>query len=96
MNIFKSGHSLRLAGLESQPAVRCLSGLSSSGERKGLLERTFGLESNTGSADTNRWTMFIPAFSTHICLGAPYGWSAIRLVFCILSSGLWALTSEGS
>ena len=40
VNIFKSGHSLRLGGLESQPAVRCLSGLSSSGERKGLLERT--------------------------------------------------------
>ena len=50
---------------------------SSCGERKGLLERTFGLESNTGSAQTNRWTMFLPAFSTHICLGAPYGWSAI-------------------
>ena len=88
VNIFKSGHSLRLGLLESQPAVRCLSGLSSSGERKGLLERTFGLESNTGSADTKRWKMFIPAFSTHICLGAPYGWSAIRLVFSILSSGL--------
>eukprot|EP00094_Tigriopus_californicus_P000584 TCALIF_00566-PA protein Name:"Similar to yhjX Uncharacterized MFS-type transporter YhjX (Escherichia coli (strain K12))" AED:0.10 eAED:0.28 QI:0/0.75/0.8/1/0.75/0.4/5/779/269 len=25
----------------------------------------------------NRWAMFLPAFATHICLGAPYGWSAI-------------------
>ena len=22
---------------------------------------------------TNRWAMFVPAFATHICLGAPYG-----------------------
>ena len=21
--------------------------------------------------------MFVPAFATHVCLGAPYGWSAI-------------------
>ena len=26
---------------------------------------------------TNRWTMFVHAFCTHVCLGAPYGWSAI-------------------
>ena len=43
----------------------------------GFLERTFGLASNTGSPNTNRWTMFVPAFCTHVCLGAPYGWSAI-------------------
>jgi hypothetical protein len=24
-----------------------------------------------------RWSMFVPAFATHVCLGAPYGWSAI-------------------
>ena len=54
---------------------------SSSGDRKGFWERTFGLESNTASSHTNRWRMFVPAFSTHVCLGAPYGWSAIRFVF---------------
>ena len=96
VNIFKSGHLLRSAGLESQPAARCLSGLSSSNERRGLLERTFGLESNTASPHTNRWKMFLPAFSTHICLGAPYGWSAIRLVVCILSSeGILTPLSSG-
>lgn len=24
-----------------------------------------------------RYMMFIPAFSTHMCIGAPFGWSAI-------------------
>merc|ERR1719481_568485 len=37
----------------------------------------FGMASNTAGPTTNRWTMFIPAFCTHVCLGAPYGWSAI-------------------
>ena len=25
----------------------------------------------------NRWAMLVPAFATHVCLGAPYGWSSI-------------------
>merc|ERR1719477_346358 len=37
----------------------------------------FGMASNTAGPTTNRWTMFVPAFCTHVCLGAPYGWSAI-------------------
>jgi len=37
----------------------------------------FGLESNIAGPSTNRWSMFLPAFATHVCLGAPYGWSAI-------------------
>ena len=37
----------------------------------------FGMASNTAGPSTNRWTMFVPAFCTHVCLGAPYGWSAI-------------------
>ena len=94
LNILKSGHRLRLTGLRSQQTVRCL---SSSGKRRGWLERTFGLESNTGSAHTNRWKMFLPAFSNHICLGAPYGWSAIsgQLTreegLVTASAGDWAL-----
>ena len=34
-------------------------------------------ESCEGSPSTNRWSMFLPAFLTHVSLGAPYGWSAI-------------------
>jgi len=43
----------------------------------GFLAKTFGVESNTAGPNTNRWTMFVPAFVTHVALGAPYGWSAI-------------------
>merc|ERR1719309_1126363 len=43
----------------------------------GLLDSIFGMASNYASPSTNRWTMFVPAFCTHVCLGAPYGWSAI-------------------
>ena len=25
----------------------------------------------------SRWLMFLPAFGTHMCLGAPFGWSAV-------------------
>jgi len=45
--------------------------------KSGPLESMFGLASNTADPGTNRWTMFVPAFCTHVCLGAPYGWSAI-------------------
>ena len=45
--------------------------------KSGIFESMFGLASNTASPSTNRWTMFVPAFCTHVCLGAPYGWSAI-------------------
>lgn len=45
--------------------------------KSGPLEAMFGLASNIAGPSTNRWTMFIPAFCTHVCLGAPYGWSAI-------------------
>ena len=100
LNILKSGRSLGSqpgVGGRSQPGVRSRSLQSSCGERKGLLERTFGLESNTGPANTNRWRMFLPAFSTHICLGAPYGWAAIsgQLTreegLVAASAGDWAL-----
>jgi len=46
-------------------------------KQSGLIDRLFGLSSNTAGPTTNRWTMFVPAFCTHVCLGAPYGWSAI-------------------
>ena len=35
-----------------------------------------GLESNVASKEfKNRWLMVLPAFATHMCLGAPYAWS---------------------
>jgi len=33
-----------------------------------------------GDKGPNRWMMFAPAFATHACLGAPFGWSAVSPV----------------
>jgi len=47
----------------------------------------------------NRWAMFAPAFVTHVCLGAPYGWSAVsgtlarETGFVVSSAGDWSLSS---
>lgn len=47
----------------------------------------------------NRWSMFVPAFLTHLCLGAPYGWSAIsasltrEFGFVASSASDWGLDS---
>ena len=67
-----------------RPALPCtsllpsrLSTTDSAPPPSGLLDRLLGLASNTAAPSTNRWAMFIPAFCTHVCLGAPYGWSAI-------------------
>jgi len=36
----------------------------------------FSLESNIASENfTNRWAMAVPAFATHLCIGAPWAWS---------------------
>lgn len=45
--------------------------------KEGIVEQWLGLPSNIAGPSTNRWSMFLPAFCTHLCLGAPYGWSAI-------------------
>jgi len=65
--------------LNSQNALqkRLLSSSTEDKKPSGLMDKVFGLESNTAGPSTNRWSMFIPAFCTHVCLGAPYGWSAI-------------------
>ena len=48
------------------------------GYNKGFFDRILGPDSSIADKSfTNRWAMFVPAFGTHICLGAPYGWSAI-------------------
>ena len=79
-----SRHSLNIGSLTAR--LSCHQSVVTTGHRsmsdntgqsKGLVDRIFGLESNTASPSTNRWTMFVPAFCTHVCLGAPYGWSAI-------------------
>jgi MFS family permease len=45
-------------------------------EKKGWLEKLFGLESNVASENfKSRWLMVLPAFATHICIGSPYAWS---------------------
>ncbi len=52
---------------------------ASEGGGGGALSRLLGPESAIARDPdkVNRWSMFAPAFATHLCLGAPYGWSAI-------------------
>ena len=75
----------------SQPYVRVSSTDSESHERRGgLVERWLGPNagvarpeggtnrySSPSSPPLTRWSMLVPAFLTHACLGAPYGWSAV-------------------
>lgn len=80
-----------------------LSSYSTSSDAKnekkvGFLAKYMGPESSIAKPEfKNRWAMFVPAFATHICLGAPYGWSAISAAlsreygFVVSSSGDWAL-----
>jgi hypothetical protein len=44
--------------------------------KKGLFDRIFSKEASVAPETfTNRWAMAIPAFFTHLSLGAPYAWS---------------------
>jgi len=45
----------------------------------GLVDRWLGPNAGVSRPEegTNRWSMLVPAFLTHACLGAPYGWSAV-------------------
>ncbi|RYG65938.1 MFS transporter [archaeon] len=66
---------------------------------KSLLDRWFGLKSNI--ADTAnlppRWTMLVPAFMNHLCIGSPYAWSMMadeltrELGFVVSSAQDWTL-----
>ena len=47
------------------------------------------LDSTASPAFTNRWLMVLPAFGTHLCLGAPYAWSLMADV-CTREIGLVA------
>lgn len=44
-------------------------------KKLGLIEKIFGYESNFASLNTNRWSVVLPAFLTHISIGSPYAWS---------------------
>lgn len=67
----------------------------------GLLSRWLGPTSATLEAAPSspgfRWAMLAPAFAAHVCLGAPYGWSAIsgslsrHLGFVAPAAGDWGL-----
>ena len=48
-------------------------------KKESMFTRWLGPNAGVASAENkvNRWTMFIPAFLTHACLGASYGWSAV-------------------
>jgi MFS family permease len=44
--------------------------------KRSLIDKLWGKDSSVASEKfSNRWLMAIPAFSTHLCLGAPYAWS---------------------
>ena len=90
----------------SNVSTRCMSStlpwskaVKKDGENKqGFFSKLLSPDSSiAGKSFTNRWAMFVPAFGTHICLGAPYGWSAVsstlskELGFVASSSADWTL-----
>ena len=59
-------------------------------ETGSLFSKLFGPESNVASPTfKNRWLMVIPAFTTQMCLGAPYAWSLMADV-CTREIGIVA------
>jgi len=63
--------------------------------RISYFEKFFGVAPRAPEG-TNRWFMFLPAFTTHVCLGAPYGWSAISLRLSLESGMVSPATSDWS
>ena len=78
----------------TSPQNRFNSSRDASTESTGFLSPDAAVD-RTGKV--NRWSMFVPAFLTHICLGAPYGWSAVSATltrefgFVTSSAGDWGL-----
>ena len=82
-----STHRLRPVGIKARAAAtqwnqeqRSLLSTSQpeGDERPGFLARFMGPRAAEAGPDFKaRSAMFVPAFATHVCLGAPYGWSAI-------------------
>ena len=68
-------------------SLPCLSPSDQSQKRPLSISSKFLQEQSTSSDNssntppatptTNRWLMLLPAFAAHVCIGAPYGWSAI-------------------
>ncbi len=41
-----------------------------------MMRRVYSEEGDTGKSGwSNRWAIAAAAFSTHLCIGSPYGWS---------------------
>lgn len=54
-------------------------------DNKSFFQKFFGPDSVVASPKfKNRWLIALPAFATHMCIGAPYAWSAMS----------WPLTRE--
>lgn len=64
----------------------------------GWLDRKFGAHTAVAAEGTNRWAMVVPAFITHLCIGAPYAWSVVsgHIVreqgFVAPAAGDWSLS----
>lgn len=64
----------------------------------GWLDRKFGAHTAVAVEGTNRWAMVVPAFVTHLCIGAPYAWSVVsgHIVreqgFVAPAAGDWSLS----
>ncbi len=90
-----------------QNHVLCTTGAGQSCHLKGGAAVIGTSASNASSASSsdaegdrrlpNRWTMLVPAFLAHVCIGAPYGWSAVsgalsrEAGFVAAAAGDWAI-----
>lgn len=74
-------HNQSITNKQHVSSIRFLSNLKESPKdtevkSKGFLNSLFGLQSNIASPNFNsRWLMVLPAFATHMSLGAPWAWS---------------------
>jgi len=84
MNLWTLRQASRAQLLSSQaryllPLTQSTAALSNSTRRDGLVSKYLGPQAGVSdpASHPNRWSMFVPAFLTHACIGAPYGWSAL-------------------
>ena len=59
---------------QQQFAIRWSSTSSSSSTPA---DQTSAASEGAQPGQLRRWLMLLPAFAAHVCLGAPYGWSAV-------------------
>ena len=67
-------------------------------QKQTFFEKYFGPEACTAKKEfNNRWLLLIPAFSAHMCIGAPWAWSVMAMVinkengFVVQASTDWSL-----